>query len=393
MKVVVKASSLIDGTGSDPITKPWVVIENGRIKSILTGEAPQLPSDANIIDAGRLTLLPGLIDSHEHMGLRFERGYERAQMQDPEADIVFRIAKTAQEDIDGGVTSVRTVGDKNHLDVLAKKYIDEGYIPGPRIYPSGAGIRPSHGHGATATTIADGADELRKAIRQSVFKGSHHIKLFITGGVGTIGTDPRTAYYSQEEIEVAIQESHRVNRKVLAHVHGGPGATWAIMSGLDSLEHGVYLTDEQIDLMKEYGTWHVPTLTVMFHEPDERGERLTPPEVKEKMKRAREHGGEAISKSIAAGNRIAAGCDSWHGMVWMEMSLLVRFGMSPMEAIKAGTLYGAELLGEDHDIGSVEPGKRADIIAIEGDPLENIDDVGQVRLVFKDGVLVKSVSR
>ena len=385
MVTVVKASALIDGTGAEVLRDPIVVMADGRFQDILSGRDLAVPSDAELIDATGYTLLPGLIDSHEHMGLRFERGYERAQMMDSEQEIVFRIAKTAREDIDAGVTSVRTVGDKHHLDVLTKKYIEDGYIPGPRIYPSGAGIRPSHGHGATGTTIADGVDAVRRAVRESVFKGSHHIKLFITGGVGTIGTDPKASYFTQEEIEAAIAEAHRVDRKVLAHIHGGPGATWAIEAGLDSLEHGVYLTDEQILLMKEHGTWHVPTLTVMFHAKDPVGEKLLPREVIEKKERAHQAAGAVIKKSIEAGNKIAAGCDSWHGKVWMEMELLVRFGMTPMEALKAGTLYGAQLLGEEAQIGSVERGKLADLIAVNGNPLDDISCVQDVRLVIKGG--------
>lgn len=189
MVVVVKAAALIDGTGREPIRRPWVVIEGGRFVRITAGEAPDIPSDAEVVDAGDDTLLPGLIDCHEHLGLRFELGYERRQMEDPDREIVFRMAKSALEAIEGGVTSVRIASEKDHLDVLAKKYIDAGYLPGPRIYPSGAGLRPSHGHGATPDVV-DGVEAVRRGVREAIGKGSHHIKLFVTGGIGTLGSDP-----------------------------------------------------------------------------------------------------------------------------------------------------------------------------------------------------------
>lgn len=384
MVLIVKAAALIDGTGRPPIRHPWVVIDGGRIARIAAGEAPDLPSDAEVIDARATTLLPGLIDCHEHLGLRFELGYERGQMEDPDREIVFRMAKSAAEAIQCGVTSVRIASEKNHLDVLAKKYIDAGYIPGPRVYPSGAGLRPSHGHGATPDVV-DGFEAVRRGIRDAIGKGSHHIKLFVTGGIATLGSDPRLPYFSQEEIRVAIDEAHRVGRKVMAHIYGGPGADWAIEAGVDSVEHGAYLSEQQIAWMAERGTWLVPTLTVIFHDRGA-GDALQPPEVIEKFERAKGALEDVVRNAIRMGVKIATGCDSWHGKVWYEMEHLVRLGMAPMDAIRAATSGAADLLGEREQIGTVEEGKLADLVAVAGDPLEDISVVREVRLVLRDGI-------
>jgi imidazolonepropionase-like amidohydrolase len=384
MATIVKAAALIDGTGRETVRDVSVLIADGRFQRIVTGAGSGLPSDAEVIDVGANTLLPGLIDAHEHLGLRHERGYERGQMLDPEHEIAFRMAKSARENIEAGITSVRIAGDKNHMDVVCKKYIDEGYIPGPRVYTAGAGIRPSHGHGATATTIGDGVDGVRRAIRESVAKGSHHIKLFVTGGTGTIGTDPLISYFTREEIAAGIEEAHNVGRRTMAHIHGGPGADYAIEAGLDSVEHGAYLTEAQVEKMIKHGTWLVPTLTVSFHErpqPDHR-----PPEVIEKGRLARAARAEQMPWVIRSGLKIAAGCDSWHGEVAMEMELFCEFGMTPMRAIQSATRDAADLLGELHDIGTVEVGKRADLIAVEGDPLADISAARNVRLVLRDGI-------
>ena len=385
MATVVKAAALIDGTGGEVIRHPSILIEGGTFRKIVTGEASGLPSDADLIDLGAATLLPGLIDCHEHLGLRHERGYERGQMLDPEPEIAFRIAKSAQEDIQQGVTSVRIAGEKNHLDVLAKKYIEAGYLPGPRVYPAGGGIRPSHGHGATGTTIADGVDAVRRAVRESIFKGSHHIKLFATGGTGTIGTDPRRSYFTQDEIRVAIEETHNVGKTIMAHMHGGPAIDWGIEAGLDSIEHGAYLSDTQIEKLAASKTWYVPTLTISFHDRGP-GPDLRPPDVIEKGIQARAARAGVMPKVIQAGVKLATGCDSWHGSVWLEIELFVRFGLTPMQAIMAATRNGAELLGELDSIGTVEEGKLADLIAVKGDPLQDVGTIRYPTFVMRDGI-------
>lgn len=384
MATVVKAAMLIDGTGREPTMRPSVVIDGGRFVRIAAGEAPDLPSDAQVIDVGSAILLPGLIDCHEHLGPREELGYWRRQMQDPDVEIAFRMVKSAKEAIEGGVTSARMLGDKNGLDLVAKKYIDTGYIVGPRVYPSLAGIRSAHGHGATATTNADGVDAVRKAVRETVFKGAHHIKIFITGGIGTIGTDPRTTYYTREEIHVAIEESHNVNKKIATHCYGGKGADWAIEAGMDCIEHGAYLTEEQIAAMAKQGIFHDPTTIAYFHERPESHER--PAEVIAKGEQAREFSAQNVRRGKEAGLKIVTGTDGWHGEVWHEMGLLVRFGRSPMEAIMAATRNGAELLGELDQIGTVEVGKLADLIAVKGDPLADISAMKDVCLVMRDGM-------
>jgi imidazolonepropionase-like amidohydrolase len=381
----VRAARLIDGTGRLPVERPVVLIEDGRFRAIHAGDTPALPAGARLVDCGDATLLPGLIDCHEHLAMRHERGTGRVQMEDAEPEIAFRIARTLTEIIQMGVTSVRTAGDKNHLDVAAARYVESGYVPGPRVYPSGAGIRSSHGHGDAATTVVDGVDAVRRGVRESIRKGSHHIKLFVTGGTGAPGTEPRTAYYTPAEIQVAVEEAHNAGRKLMAHAHGGPGVDWLIDAGADSIEHGAFLTDAQIERMARAGTWYVPTLAVSFHDHSADAGRQ-PPEVIEKRLRSREFRAQIMARALAAGVRLAAGTDSWHGEVWYELELLVRFGLTPMQALFAATRDAADLLGHLDDIGTVESGKRADLIAVMGDPLEDISVTRRVALVLRDGI-------
>lgn len=385
---VVKGGQLIDGTGRPPLPQPVVVIESGRINRILSGDAAatlEWPAGAHIIDCDGATLLPGLIDCHEHLAMRHERGSGRTQMQDPDHEIAFRIAKTLAEIIQSGVTSVRTAGDKHHLDVAAARYVEAGYIPGPRIYPCGAGIRSSHGHGDAATTIVDGVDAVRKGVRESVRKGSHHIKLFVTGGLGSAETEPCVSYYTMPEIQAAIEEAHNVGRKVMAHAHGGPGVDWLIDAGVDSIEHGIHMTARQLDRMARAGIWYIPTLAVSFHE-QPAGAGQPPPEVLAKHATARARRAEVMAQAQHAGVRLAAGTDSWHGEVWFELELLVRFGLTPAQAILAATRDAAALMGHLDDMGTLEAGKRADLIAVHGDPLVDISVMKQVMLVLRDGI-------
>ena len=384
---ILKAKALIDGTGSSIIHFPVIVIAGNKIERVAQGDWSDYPSDAQVTDLGDVTLLPGLIDSHEHMALRPERGYERRQMQDPSVDIALRAASSCRTDLLAGVTTIREAGSKDYIDMACQNAIETGYIIGPRVLTCGPGIRSTHGHGATATTIADGVDAVREEVRSHLFAGVHHLKLFVTGGTGTIGTVPTRSYYTQPEIAVCIDEAHRMGKTVMAHIHGGEGATDAINAGLDSLEHGAFLTDDQLELMEKRGTWLVPTMSVAFREHKTvPGTMANPPEVVAKGEAARQARAQLIPKVAKSAVRIAAGTDSHHGEVWVECATLVRFGYTPMQAILAATRWGAELAGELATLGSVEAGKLADIIAVRGDPLQDIAALASPVFVMKDGV-------
>jgi imidazolonepropionase-like amidohydrolase len=337
-----------------------------------------------MIDLGNATILPGFIDAHEHLGLCPELGYERGQMQSPEVEIAFRMARNARTDLRSGTTTVRTVGDKNSLDLICKKAIEEGFIPGPRIIPAGSGIRPTHGHGATATTIADGVEAVRAAVRQHIFAGVEHIKLFVTGGTGTIGTVPWQTYYTRDEIAVCVEEAHNMNMTVSAHCHGGKGADWCIETGLDSIEHGAWLTTEQLERMAEKGTWLVPTLCIAFRE-RKPTDTPKPPEIIAKSEASKKARRELFPKVVKMGIKVAAGTDNLHGQLWFELKCMVDLGMEPMAALLTATKNASELCKRSDRIGTLEKGKFADIIAIDGDPLRDISSVKNIVFVMKDG--------
>jgi imidazolonepropionase-like amidohydrolase len=382
--IAIKGRELIDCTGAGPIQYAVVLVEGDKITDVGTGADVSIPQDAEIIDMGDATILPGLIDAHEHLGLTPGLGYERGQMESPEVEIAFRMARNARTVLKSGVTTVRTCGDKNSLDLVCKKVIEEGFIPGPRVVASGAGIRPMHGHGATATTIADGVEAVRAAVRSHLFSGVDHIKLFVTGGTGTIGTVPWQTYYTRDEIAAAVEEAHNVNKTVSAHCHGGNGADWCIETGLDSIEHGAWCSMEQHKRMAEKGTWLVPTLCIAFREPQP-GDKPKPPEVAAKGKEAKRLRTESFPKILDLGIKIAAGTDNLHGMVWRELELFVQLGMEPMAALLTGTKNAAELARKQDSIGTLEKGKLADIIAVNGNPLVDIGCLKNVSLVMKGG--------
>ena len=361
-----------------------VLVENDRIQAAGAADQIDIPAGVETIDVGEATILPGLIDAHEHLGLCPELGYERGQMESPEVDICFRMARNARTNLRSGTTTVRTVGDKSSLDLVCRKAIEEGFIPGPRVIASGAGIRPSHGHGATATRIANGVEAVRAAVRQHVFDGVDHIKLFVTGGTGTLGTVPWQTYFTRDEIAVAVEEAHNVNMTVSAHCHGGNGADWCIDTGVDSIEHGAWCTIEQFERMAQKGTWLVPTLGISFRKPKP-GDKPKPPEIIAKKEQSKKLRRELFPKIIDMGIKMAAGTDNLHGMVWFELECMIDLGMDPMAALLTATRDAAELCRRSDSLGTLEPGKLADIMACRGDVLKNISALQDVTFVMKGG--------
>lgn len=357
-----------------------VHIEDGRIQSIGPREQAGPANGAQVIDLGDMTVLPGIIDCHDHFCI--DIGDEEAQGAEPVEYLAFVCAKNARNILRAGVTTVRSVGEKGLLGPMVRRAISEGVIQGPRVITSGRLIVRTGGHGWFIAHEADGPDGLRAAVREEVKRGVDLIKIMVTGGVSTTGSNVLAPEFTDEEVRAVIDEAHRRGRKVAAHGHGGPGVASAVRAGVDSIEHGIFLTQDDIALMIEHGTYLVVTAGV-FHEILRNPH--VPPFMKAKLTDAESGFMQMLESTVGSGLKIALGTDENHGKVYYEMQVLRRAGYSPMDALLAGTRNAADLCGQADNIGTLEPGKFADLIAVQGDPLADPGVLDDVRFVMKGG--------
>jgi len=380
MSVLLYCHSLIDCTGREPMRDVAVCIEDGRIKSIGPREQGRATDSAQIIELGDMTMLPGIIDCHDHFCI--DIGDEEAQGAEPAEYLAFVCAKNARNILRAGVTTVRSVGEKSLLGPMVRRAISEDIIQGPRVITSGRLIVRTGGHGWFLAHEADGPDGLRAAVREEVKRGVDLIKIMVSGGVSTSGSDVLAPELTDEEVYAVVDEAHRRGRKVAAHGHGGPGVAAAVRAGVDSIEHGIFLTQEDVDLMIEHGTYLVVTAGVfheILHSPQ------VPAFMKAKLADAEAGFMRMLESTVGSGLKVALGTDENHGKVYYEMQILRRAGYTPMDALLAGTRNAADLCGLANDIGTLEPGKFADLIAVKGDPLADPGVLADVPFVMKGG--------
>lgn len=390
MKAIV-ADLLIDGTGGPPVHDAVVLIEGERIKAVGTRESIAIPAGAEVITLHGETLLPGLVDAHSHPSLVPARGGEMEQMSEPAQVQVVRAAANLRADLKGGVTTMRVAGEEFFIDVTLRDAIESGTIPGPRLIASGPPVSASHGHGA-AVTRSDGVEEIRRRIRDNIRRGAQVIKIFATGGISTARSNPHFCFYSKEEIQAAVEECRRVGVRIMAHAHGGVGVRWSIEAGVDSIEHGKAMTDEDIELMVKKGTWLVVNYAYMFHPEGVRGKDWDNPLIRRKVVELEQLVEGIFRKCYQAGVKIAAGTDSMHGAMWYELKKMVDFGASPMDAIVIATRNGADVCGLLDEVGTLEPGKLADIISVKGNPLDDIEVMQRMGLIMKAGQRFDAIS-
>jgi imidazolonepropionase-like amidohydrolase len=400
--VAIKAGALIDGRGGVPRKDVVVVVDGASIVSI----GDKVPAGAVVIDLGSRTLLPGFIDCHVHLvGRQLGEGenWEDASVRDLPQEDAIRGARNARLTLEAGFTTVRNVGASGFGDIALRNMIREGVVPGPRIVAAGHAIGITGGHcdtngyapgileGKVENGIADGPDEIVKAVRYQVKRGADVIKTCATGGVLSEGDAVGVQQYSDDELTVLVHEAHLTGRKVAAHAHGAEGIKAALRAGVDSIEHGSMTDDEGISLFKSTGAFLVPTL--MAQETVERlansgklkGQRA------DKAKHIAPIARDRIKAAIAAGVKVALGTDSgvsYHGTNAHEFELMVGLGMKPMDAIVAGTRNAAELLGLDGELGTVEAGKIADLVAVDGNPLDDIKTMTKPAFVMHEGAVV-----
>jgi imidazolonepropionase-like amidohydrolase len=406
--VYVKAGHLFDSTTDNLRDNVVLVIEGDRITKI--GAAPQvtIPAGAEVIDLSKAWVLPGLIDCHTHLEFRADQYDPILQVKFTPFMGGFYGVVNANRTLLAGFTSVRDVGSQPFFAVDLRRTIDEGFIPGPRIVASGPALSITGGHGdmngfAPAVSnmmypaehdfeIVDGPDEVRHAVRAQIKYGVDVIKILATGGVLSQGDKPGAEQLTYEEMKAAVDEAHRTGRKVAAHAHGAEGIKDAVRAGVDSIEHGSLIDAEGIEMMKAHGTYLVADIYNDDYILGKAIEFGLPKENVDKEKMVGRLQRENFAKAVAAGVKIAFGTDAGvypHGDNAKQFHYMVKFGMTPAAAIRAATSSAADLIDRFKDVGTLEEGKYADLIAVTANPLDHVEALENVSFVMKGGKVYK----
>lgn len=390
--LVLVGASLIDGSGAEPVRGRAVVVEGDRITQVVDdARAPR----GRRIDLSGCTLLPGLINCHVHLCFGAEADPVRVMRDEPYALTALKVLRRAQETVEAGVTTVRDLGGRDYAEFAVRRAVAEGLFPGPRILGAGRPVCMTGGHGNAIGREADGPDDARKAVREQLKAGADVIKLIATGGVMTPGVEPGSPQLTLEEMRAAIEEATKAGRRTAAHAQGSTGIADAIEAGITTIEHGIFLTDEIVAAMKRKGVFLVATLAAPAAISAGGLAAGIPDYMVRKSDAVVTAHVASFRRAHEAGARIAAGADSGtplnpHGSLLPELELMVKYGMTPLEAIRSATSVAAEALGLGGETGRVAEGHAADLLAVTGDPAERIGALGDVRLVLARGAIIKS---
>ena len=403
--VAIKAARMFDGTSDHVVNNGVVVIQGNKI--VAAGANAAIPAGAQVIDLGDATLLPGLIDCHVHLTDESSDNFYLDFFQDIHrmpAETALIATSYARKTIEAGFTTVRNVGAADYVDVGLRNAINKGYIVGPRMLVAVYAIGATGGHADDMSLppargvaqwgpmqgVCNGVAECREAVRYQIKYGADVIKFMPSGGVLSL-TDPVDApELSQEEMNAIVEEAHHWGRKAAAHCHGDAAAKMAVVAGVDSIEHGSFLQSDTLQMMKEKGVYLVPTLMAGFTV----GEKASkfPPPISVKARAAHDALFGMFRNALKVGVKIALGTDSAvspHGLNAHEFVLMTQNGMAPAAALRAGTIVAANLLGVADRLGTLEAGKLADVVAVPGNPLDDITTMEHVSFVMKEGTVVK----
>ncbi|MCU0292151.1 MAG: amidohydrolase family protein [Thermoanaerobaculaceae bacterium] len=393
--VVVKANRMLDVARGQYVQPAVLVVEGDRITAV---NPARLPAGARVVDLGAMTLLPGLIDLHTHLSLdTTEPDWIHIPVTEPVTESALRGALNAGKTLRAGFTTVREASCYGFTDVALMRAVERGWVEGPRIFAVGYAVGSTGGHADTTgfipgvlelgpqQGIADGPDEVVKAVRYQAKHGVRAIKLMATAGVASLEASASAPQYSEAEMRALVEEAGRLGLRVMAHAHGAEGILTAVRAGVASIEHGTLIDEEGVRLMKARGTFLVPTVYT-WSVPSLPSD---PPLIREKTARIAAAAGEHLAAAFRAGVRVGFGTDAGtfpHGQNAREFAAMVKLGLSPVQAIRAATVDAAELLGVD-DRGVLAPGKLADLVAVEGDPLADVTCLERVSFVMKGGVV------
>ncbi len=402
--VAVRTGRLIDPKAGVVVPGAIVLIEDGRVRAV--GPTVPIPAGAKVIDLSALTVLPGLMDCHTHLVGDYVHDKDPlSDLKKSAADRAFESVPNAKATLDAGFTTVRDVGTyRAFVDVALRDAIARGDFPGPRMFVAGAYLTISGGGGAITGFapdvalpwdlrfgIADGVDQVRQRVRDIAQHDVDLIKILATGAFLTHGSDPHAVEYTYDEIRAAVEEAAHKSLRVAAHAHSAEGIKLAVKAGVASIEHGTYLDDEGIRLMKEHGTWLVAD--IYDAEWIRQGAAAGyPQDFAAKQPEGDELQRQAFRKAVQAGVKIAFGTDASvypHGLNARQFAWQVKYGQTPMEAIRSATVGASELIGRNNDAGSLEPGKWADLIAVKGDPLADVRVLENVVFVMREGKVYK----
>jgi imidazolonepropionase-like amidohydrolase len=400
VRVLLKAARLIDGKSKTALSPGLVLVEGSRIVQV--GSAIAAPAGTSVIDLGAATLLPGLIDCHDHLtGGPESTGYKSLGISVPREALYG--ATNAAVTLRAGFTSVRNVGANGYADVALRDAIEESGLPGPRILVSGPPVGITGGHcdnnllpseyARTEAGVANGPWQVRAKVREIVKYGADLIKVCASGGVLSKGDQPDTPQYTLEELTALVEEAHKLGRRVAAHAHGTQSIKDAIRAGVDSVEHASFIDDEGIRLAKERGTFIVMDIYNDDFILEHGAKAGMLPESLEKERRLGRIQRESFARAWKARLKMAFGTDGGvypHGDNARQFAYMVQFGMTPMEAIQAATVSAADLMGWSDRVGSLEAGKLADVIAVPGDPLADVRALEHVSFVMRGGVVVRN---
>ena len=402
--IAIRAGKVLDVRTGNYAVDQIIWIEGDRIKAIGNASdiSSKLPPATKMVDLSKSTILPGLIDCHTHLTMTpYDSGPAGLHRSYPRQALTG--ARNARVTLEAGFTTVRNVGAAGYSDIALRDAIKAGDVPGPRMLVSGPPLSITGGHGDqnflapqfawSDDGVADGVDGVEKKVRENIKYGADVIKFMATGGVLSEGDNPALAQYSPEEMKAIVDTAHGLGRKVAAHAHGAIGIKYAVLAGVDSIEHGSYINDEDIQLMKEHGTYLVPTVYLEDWLTENVQALGLTPNMIEKAKLVLPIAQQNLSHAFKSGVKVALGTDAAvypHGLNGHEFGKMVQMGLSPLQAIQAGTVNAADLLGWSDRVGTLEPGKYADIVAVQGDPLADVHLLENVQFVMKGGEVIKN---
>src|SRR5437870_11260224 len=399
-RTIVRAGKLLDVKSGKLQIDQVVVIEGDKIVSVGPASEIKPSSSDTIVDLSNATVLPGLIDAHTHLTFSPHFGYDTLAISVPREALTG--AHNARLTLDAGFTTVRNVGARGYSDVALRDAISAGDVPGPRMLVSGPALSITGGHcdndllpyeyHATSDGAADGVEQVQHKVREVIKYGADLIKVCATGGVLSKGDDPNASQYTLEEMKAIVADAHRLGRKVAAHAHGAQGIRWASEAGVDSVEHASYIDDAAIAELKKNGTYLVPTLYLGDWFMENAEKNRVPDFLLVKAKAVMPAARKNVAHAFASGVKVAFGTDAAvypHGLNAHEFGVIVKLGLTPLQAIQAATVNDADLLGWSDKVGGIDPGKWADIIAVDGDPLQDVTTLEHVKFVMKGGAVVE----